>query len=303
MEEMTPVKEELTLMKPESTVIGFIGAGVMGKSMARNLMRKGYTLHVYSRTKAKAEELLQEGAAWHDSPAALAAQADVIITMVGYPQDVEQLYLGEQGLLKHARPQTILIDMTTSSPALALRIAKAAAEGGCAALDAPVSGGDIGAREARLSIMVGGGEKHFEAALPILQTLGTNIVHQGPPGAGQHTKMCNQIAIASNMIGVCEAIAYAEKAGLNPAAVLRSIETGAAGSWSLSNLAPRIMQGNFEPGFYVKHFIKDMGIALQSAEEIGLQAPGLQLAKQLYERLAANGEEDSGTQALFKLYR
>jgi len=283
--------------------IGFVGVGVMGKSMARNLMKEGHTLHVYNRTKAKAEELLQEGAVWHDSPAEIAAQADVVITMVGYPRDVEETYFGEQGLLKHARAGTVFIDMTTSSPTLAARIGEAAVAAGCSALDAPVSGGDIGAREARLSIMVGGDAETFARMEPLLKAMGTNVVHQGAAGAGQHTKMCNQIAIASNMMGVVEAIRYAEKAGLDPKTVLQSIESGAAGSWSLSNLVPRMLQGDFAPGFYVKHFIKDMGIALQSAEEMGLELYGLPLAKKLYEQLAAEGGSDLGTQALYKLYK
>lgn len=283
--------------------IGFIGIGVMGKSMVRNLMKHGYELHIYNRTKSKAEELLQEGAVWHPSPADVGAHTEAVITIVGYPQDVEETYFGEQGLLPHARPGTVFIDMTTSSPALAKRIAEAAAAKGCSALDAPVSGGDIGAREGRLSIMVGGEAETFARMEPVLRAMGTNIVHQGPAGAGQHTKMCNQIAIASNMMGVVEALVYAEQAGLNPETVLQSIETGAAGSWSLSNLAPRMMKGDFSPGFFVKHFIKDMGIALQSAEEMGLKLPGLALAKQLYEKCAAVGEADSGTQALYKLYK
>ncbi|WP_248926966.1 NAD(P)-dependent oxidoreductase [Paenibacillus hamazuiensis] len=290
-------------LSAEHTAVGFIGIGVMGKSMARNLMKKGYPVHVYSRTKAKAEDLVTEGAVWHASPAEVARQANAIITMVGYPRDVEEVYLGADGIVAAARPGSYLIDMTTSSPTLARRIYEEAGRRGLHALDAPVSGGDVGAREARLSIMVGGDREAFDAALPVFEAMGTNIVYQGVAGAGQHTKMCNQIAIASNMMGVCEALAYAEQAGLDPATVLRSIETGAAGSWSLSNLGPRMIAGNFEPGFYVKHFIKDMGIALESAEEMGLDTHGLRLAKSLYERLAAGGEENSGTQALYKMYK
>ncbi|WP_018131654.1 NAD(P)-dependent oxidoreductase [Effusibacillus pohliae] len=281
--------------------IGFIGTGVMGKSMASHLLKAGYPLLVYNRTRSKAEELVEMGAKWEQSVANLAAQADVVITMVGYPKDVEELYLGENGILANAGKGTYVIDMTTSSPTLAKKIYEAAKTKGIHALDAPVSGGDIGAREARLAIMVGGNVEDFEAMKPIFSRMGTNIVWQGEAGAGQHTKMCNQIAIASNMIGVCEAIAYAKKAGLDPERVLQSISTGAAGSWSLSNLAPRMIAGNFEPGFYVKHFIKDMQIALQSAKEMGLWTPGLELAKSLYDRLAAEGFEECGTQALFKL--
>lgn len=283
-------------------VVGFIGIGVMGKSMAAHLLRAGYQVLIYTRTKTKAEELIQQGAVWKETVAELAADCDVIITMVGYPKDVEETYLGERGILHHARPGTYVLDMTTSRPTLAKKIYEAAKEKGIYSLDAPVSGGDIGAKEARLTIMVGGDRDVFEAMLPILQKMGKNIVLQGQAGAGQHTKMCNQIAIASNMMGVCEAMAYASKAGLDPSTVLQSIEAGAAGSWSLSNLAPRMIAGNFEPGFYIKHFIKDMNIALEAAEEMKLLTPGLKLAKSLYEELAAKGEAESGTQALFKLY-
>ncbi|WP_248926245.1 NAD(P)-dependent oxidoreductase [Paenibacillus hamazuiensis] len=286
----------------ETARIGFIGTGVMGQSMVRNLIKAGYELHVYSRTKSKTDELVALGAKWHDTPAELARETNVVITMVGYPHDVEEIYLGEAGVVRHAQPGAYLIDMTTSSPSLARRIEKEAALRGCHSLDAPVSGGDVGAREARLSIMVGGETEVFDAVKPIFEALGTNIVHQGPAGAGQHTKMCNQIAIASNMIGVCEALAYAKKAGLDQATVLKSIETGAAGSWSLSNLGPRMIAGNFEPGFYIKHFIKDLGIALQAAEEMGLETHGVKLAKSLYGQLAAHGKEDKGTQALYTLY-
>ncbi|WP_268966188.1 NAD(P)-dependent oxidoreductase [Paenibacillus cymbidii] len=292
----------LAAVQPQTTAVGFIGLGVMGRSMAGHILDEGYTLHVYNRTAAKADELVARGAVRHDDPASLAVASDVIITIVGYPQDVEQLYLGESGLVASAKQGALLIDMTTSSPLLAARIAEAAAAQGKRALDAPVSGGDIGARERRLSIMVGGDESAFEAARPLFALMGTNVVHQGGPGAGQHTKMCNQIAIASNMMGVCEAIAYAEAAGLDPKTVLASIESGAAGSWSLSNLGPRIIGGNFEPGFYVKHFIKDMGIALEAAREMRLELPGLTLAESLYRRLAGLGYADKGTQALFKLW-
>ncbi|GGB39801.1 NAD(P)-dependent oxidoreductase [Fictibacillus barbaricus] len=280
--------------------VGFIGTGVMGKSMAGHLINAGYPVHVYTRTKEKAEDLLQKGAHWADTPKEIAKNCDVIITMVGYPKDVEEIYLGAEGLVAHAKEGSYLIDMTTSSPQLAQKIGRTAAERNIAALDAPVSGGDIGARDAKLSIMVGGDESAFQAIEPIFTKMGTNVVYQGKAGSGQHTKMCNQIAIASGMIGVCEAILYAEKAGLDPETVLKSIESGAAGSWSLSNLAPRMLKGDFAPGFYVKHFIKDMTIALNSAEEMGLMTPGLTLAKKLYDELAEMGEENSGTHALYK---
>jgi 3-hydroxyisobutyrate dehydrogenase len=283
-------------------VIGFIGTGVMGKGMIRNLLNAGYKVTVYSRTKEKAEDLLPFGAEWKETVAELAAQADVIITMVGYPHDVEEVYLADHGILANAKKGTYVIDMTTSKPSLAQKIYQEAAAKELHALDAPVSGGDVGAREGRLSIMAGGDQHAFDAMKPIFESMGTNIVLQGEGGAGQHTKMCNQIAVAASMIGVCESISYAKKAGLDPATVLKSIESGAAGSWSLSNLAPRMMAGNFEPGFYIKHFIKDMQIALESAQEMGLMTPGLELTKSLYDKLAAEGEENSGTQALFKLY-
>ena len=282
--------------------IGFIGLGVMGKSMARNLLKVGYPLLVYTRTKEKANDLIAEGAVWKETVAALAKEADVVITMVGYPKDVEVVYFGEEGILANVKEGTYLIDMTTSTPSLAEKIYKAAKERNVYALDAPVSGGDIGAKEGKLTIMVGGDEEVFFACKPIFEALGTNIVLQGKAGAGQHTKMCNQIAIASNMIGVCEALAYAKRAGLDPFKVLESISQGAAGSWSLSNLGPRMLSGDFKPGFYVKHFIKDMKIALEEAEKMNLQLPGLALAKSMYEELAKAGEENSGTQALYKRY-
>jgi len=291
----------MTLNK-EKTLIGFIGTGVMGRSMAANLMNAGYKVIVYNRTKVKAQELIEKGAIWKDTVAEVAHEAKVIITMVGYPKDVREVYFGKNGIIENARAGSYLIDMTTSQPKLAVEIYEAAKVRNLYALDAPVSGGDVGAREGRLSIMVGGDAEAFEAVKPIFEAMGKNIVLQGGAGAGQYTKMCNQIAIASNMLGVCEAMAYAKKAGLDPKRVLKSIESGAAGSWSLSNLAPRMLSGDFKPGFYIKHFIKDMKIALESAKEIGLKTPGLELALSIYEDLSQQGEENSGTQALFKYY-
>lgn len=286
----------------ENTAVGFIGIGVMGKSMARNLMRGGYRMHIHTRTKATAAGLIEEGAIWEDSVASLSAKCQVVFTIVGFPPDVEEVYLGEQGILANIQAGGYVVDMTTSRPDLAARIAEEAARKGVHALDAPVSGGDIGAREARLSIMVGGARKDFEAVQPLFALLGKNVVLQGKPGSGQHAKMCNQICIAANMMGICESLAYARKSGLDPETVLKSIESGAAGSWGLSNLAPRIMKSDFSPGFYVKHFIKDMTIALESAEAMGVELPGLKLARELYQKLAAAGGADYGTQALFKLY-
>lgn len=287
----------------KKSTIGFVGTGVMGKNMARNLQLAGYPLHIYTRTKEKAQELIHSGAVWKDTIADLANSSDVIITMVGYPSDVEEVYFGEHGILHHARKGSYIIDMTTSKPSLAIEIYEQAISKGIYALDAPVSGGDIGAKNGTLAIMIGGDQHVFEKLSPIFNTLGNNIVLQGKAGAGQHTKLANQIAIASNMIGVCEAITYAEKAGLDSTNVLKSISTGAAGSWSLSNLAPRMIAEDFAPGFYIKHFIKDMIIAIESAQEMGLATPGLSLSLELYQRLADMGEENSGTQALIKLLR
>ncbi|KFM99492.1 NAD(P)-dependent oxidoreductase [Bacillus clarus] len=289
-------------MEREISSIGFIGTGVMGKSMVRHLMQGGYKVHVYNRTKEKAADLLKEGANWCSTPKELVENVDVVMTMVGYPHDVEEVYFGADGILEHANEGTIAIDFTTSTPTLAKRIYAAGKEKAVYTLDAPVSGGDVGAKEGRLAIMIGGEQEVYEICLPLFEKLGTNIQLQGPAGSGQHTKMCNQIAIASNMIGVCEAVAYAKKAGLNPDKVLQSISTGAAGSWSLSNLAPRMLKEDFEPGFYVKHFMKDMKIALDEAEKLQLPVPGLTLAKSLYEELIEDGEEDSGTQVLYKKY-
>lgn len=283
-------------------VIGFVGTGVMGKSMVKHLLNAGNIVNIYTRSKEKADELVQLGAKWC-SLQDVAKQSQIIFTMVGFPHDVEEVYLGGNGILTNAESGTYVIDMTTSSPTLAADIYEKAKERGIYSLDAPVSGGDIGARDATLTIMVGGDEEAFQELESVFQILGKNIVYQGKAGAGQHTKMCNQIAIASGMVGVCEAMAYAERSGLDPEKVLQSISAGAAGSWSLSNLAPRMLQGNFEPGFYVKHFIKDMKIAIEEAEKMKLEVPGLSQAIQLYEKLAELGEANSGTQALYKLWR
>ncbi len=283
-------------------VIGFIGLGVMGNSMAGHLQNAGYALNVYNRTKERAQSLIDKGSKWQDSVADVAANSNIIITIVGFPHDVEEVYLGAEGIIANAEPGSLLIDMTTSKPNLAQQIANDAAARNIASVDAPVSGGDLGAKEARLSIMVGANEDAFERAKPILEIMGKNIVLQGPAGSGQHTKMCNQIAIAPLMIGVVEAMEYAKQSGLEPFTVLKSIESGAAGSWSLSNIAPRALKEDFAPGFYVKHFIKDMGIAIDSAREMNLDLPGLLLAKKLYDKLAELGYENDGTQALFRLY-
>jgi 3-hydroxyisobutyrate dehydrogenase len=283
--------------------IAFIGIGVMGKSMAKNLLNGKNNLAIYTRTKEKALELIESGAVWHDTVRDAVKNADAVISMVGYPKDVEDIYLGRDGIIASAKPNALLIDMTTSSPSLAKKIYNEAGKKNLRALDAPVSGGDIGAQNATLSIMAGGDKKDFAAAQPIFSLMGKNIRHMGSAGAGQYTKMANQIAIASNMMGVCEAIFYAEKMGLDAHEVLAAISSGAAGSWSLSNLAPRILKDDFSPGFFVKHFIKDMKIAVESAREMNLTLPGLELALSLYEKLAANGGENYGTQALIKVLK
>jgi 3-hydroxyisobutyrate dehydrogenase len=253
---------------------------------------------VYSRTRDKAEPLLAAGATWADSPRAVAAAADVIFTMVGFPRDVRDVYFGAAGVLASARRGSLFVDMTTTEPTLAREIHGAARQKGGNAVDAPVSGGDVGARNRALSIMIGGDEEAVAAVMPLFEILGKNIVHQGGPGAGQHTKMCNQIVIAGTMIGVCESLVYAYRAGLQPELMLQSIRSGAAGCWSLENLAPRVLKGNFEPGFLVEHFIKDMGIALAEAQQMGLAMPGLALVHQLYLALQAQGHGRRGTQAL-----
>jgi 3-hydroxyisobutyrate dehydrogenase len=285
---------------PGHTRIGWVGLGVMGSSMAAHLLEAGYELTLHTRTRGKADGLLARGAAWAESPEAVATVSDVVFSMLGYPAEVREVVLGPQGILGGLPSGGIVVDMTTSEPALAEEVATAAAARGAAALDAPVSGGDSGAREARLSIMVGGDDATFQAVLPCLECMGKTIVLQGGPGTGQHTKMVNQTLIASTMVGVCEALLYAHGAGLDPERVLDSVSSGAAGSWSLSNLAPRILEGDFEPGFYVEHFVKDMGIALEEARRRGLELPGLALARGLYAELVAQGGARQGTQALVR---
>jgi 3-hydroxyisobutyrate dehydrogenase len=266
--------------------------------MCAHLLDQGFAATVYSRTREKAASLLEKGAAWADSPRAVAAQTDVIFSIVGFPHDVRQVILGEQGALAGCKTGDILVDMTTSEPSLAQEIAAAGGAKGVHSVDAPVSGGDIGAREARLSIMIGGEREVVDALMPCFTAMGKTIVYQGGAGAGQHTKMVNQTLIATNMIGVCEALLYAHRAGLDLSTVMESVASGAAGSWSLSNLGPRIIDGNFDPGFFVEHFIKDMGIALAEAKRMGLALPGLALAHQLYIALQAQGHGRDGTHAL-----
>ncbi len=286
-------------VEPGRTRVGWIGTGVMGRWMCQHLMTKGYAATVYNRTRDKAQPLLDAGAAWADTPRALAQRCDVVFAIVGFPRDVREVFLGPQGALAGSRPGTVLVDMTTSEPSLAQEIYQAARGKGVSAIDAPVSGGDVGARNAALSIMVGGDAEVVEAIRPLFECMGKTIVHQGPAGAGQHTKMVNQVLIATNMIGVCEALLYGHKAGLDLKTVLQSVGGGAAASWSLNNLGPRIIDRNFEPGFFVEHFIKDMGIALDEARRMNLSLPGLALANQLYIALQAQGFGRKGTQALY----
>ncbi len=286
----------------QKPVVGFIGLGVMGKSMAGHILEAGYPLYVYNRTKSKADELLQKGAVWTDSPKAISEKAEYIFTIVGFPEDVEEIYLGKDGLITNGRPDTYMIDMTTSSPTLAKKLYEKGKDKGIHVLDAPVSGGDIGAKEARLVIMAGGDYEVYKKVLPLFQVMGKKIDYFGEAGSGQHTKMANQIAIASGMIGVCESLVYAKKSGLDVQKVVDLISTGAAASFSLSSYAPRILKEDYSPGFFIKHFIKDMTIALSEAEKMGIDLPGLKLTKQMYEKLAEMGEENSGTQALYKYW-
>lgn len=281
-----------------TTRIGWIGTGVMGRSMCGHLMAKGYQATIYSRTRDKAADLIAKGAAWASSPKEVAEKSDVIFSIVGFPADVREVILGTQGALAGAKAGSVIVDMTTSEPSLAREIDAAARAKGIFSLDAPVSGGDIGARNAALSIMVGGEATVVEAVRPLFECMGKSIIHQGAIGAGQHTKMVNQILIAGNMVGVCEALMYAFRAGLDVEKVLQTVGGGAAGSWSLNNLGPRILKGDYEPGFFVEHFIKDMGIALSEAKAMGLVVPGLALVHQLYLAVQAQGMGRKGTQAL-----
>ena len=284
--------------EPGNTRIGWIGTGVMGKSMCGHLVDKGYQATVHTRTREKAQPLLDKGAVWADTPKAVAEQSDIVFAIVGFPSDVREVFIGEQGALAGSEPGNVLVDMTTSEPSLAQEIYEAARAKGVASVDAPVSGGDVGARNAALSIMVGGDTEAVEAVMPCFEAMGKTIKHQGPAGAGQHTKMVNQVLISTMMIGVCEGLLYAYKAGLDPTRVLESVGTGAAGSWSINNLGPRIIDRNFEPGFFVEHFIKDMGIALAESRKMGISLPGLALAEQLYQAVNAQGFGRKGTQAL-----
>ncbi|MFO7985936.1 MAG: NAD(P)-dependent oxidoreductase [Desulfatiglandaceae bacterium] len=279
--------------------LGWIGTGVMGASMAGHLQQGGHELWVYNRTKEKAKGLMDRGARWCDSPAQVAKNVETVFTIVGHPEDVEAVYFGENGVFSSGTEMDIMVDMTTSQPSLAKTIAKRAESMGTESLDAPVSGGDVGAREGTLAIMVGGKQEIFDRVFPLFELMGTTISYMGGPGMGQHTKVCNQILVAGNMIGACESLLYAARQGLDVQQVIDIIGKGAASSWSINNLGPRIAQGNYDPGFFVEHFIKDMGIALAEARAIGLSLPGLALVQQLYIAAKAQGHGRSGTQALF----
>ena len=285
-------------IEPGTTKIGWIGTGVMGASMVGHLIDAGFSATVFSRTKSKSDPLIAKGAKWADSPKAVAEASDVVFSIVGFPKDVREVMLGSNSALAGSKAGNILVDMTTSDPSLAVEISNAAKEKGVFSVDAPVSGGDVGAKNGALSIMIGGEKEIVDALRPCWDAMGKTIVHQGAAGSGQHTKMVNQILIATNMIGVCEALLYGHKAGLDLPTVLESVGSGAAGSWSLSNLGPRIMNNNFDPGFFVEHFIKDMGIALAEAKQMGLSLPGLALSHQLYLAVQAQDHGRDGTHAL-----
>lgn len=280
--------------------IGFIGLGVMGKSMAGHLMKAGHELYVYSRTKAKCGDIIEKGAHWCDTPKAVAENTDIVFTIVGFPKDVEEVYLGENGLIEGTKEGMIFCDMTTTKPSLDIQIGKELEKKGASMCDAPVSGGDSGARNATLSIMAGADKATFDALLPYFNIMGKSITHMGELGAGQHTKMANQIVIAGTMCGVSEALVYGARAGLDTEKMVQTISKGAAGCWTLDNLAPRVLKDDLAPGFMVDHFIKDMGIALEEAEKMELVLPSLALTKQLYLSLKANGMGRNGTQALVK---
>lgn len=282
--------------------VAFVGTGVMGAAMAHNLLQAGYPLVVHNRSRAKAEPLLADGASWADSAGEAASRAEITITIVGYPHDVEQVYLGTGGIVDRAVPGALLIDMTTSTPSLAIRIAAAAAARGLTALDAPVSGGDVGARNGTLTIMAGGDRAGFERALPLFEVMGKTYSHMGGPGAGQHTKMANQIGIAGTMLGLVEALQYAKAAGLDLEKTHAALSGGGANSWSWGAYGPRILAGDFAPGFFVKHFVKDLRIAIAEARALGLTLPGLELAEKLYARLMEHDGAELGTQALWLLY-
>lgn len=286
----------------EKMSVGFIGIGVMGHSMAGHILEAGYPLFVYNRTKSKAESLLESGAVWCENPAQIAEKADIVLTIIGYPEDVESVYLGRKGLFQACRPGQVFVDLTTSKPSLAQQLAEEGMKRQVIVLDGPVSGGDLGAKAGRLTVMLGGDPEGLEIVRPVLETFSAHIFHHGPAGSGQHAKAANQIMIAGTMTGMTETLRYAKASGLALDLVIETLSGGAANNWSLANYGPRILKQDYSPGFFVKHFIKDLGIALEEAEGLGLELPGTDLAYQLYQELAADGGEDLGTQALIKLW-
>ena len=286
----------------DKKILGFIGTGVMGASMAGHLLEAGHEVHVYNRTKERALPLVERGAVWEDTPADIAAKCDVVFTIVGFPRDVEEVYLSKRGLVENARSGAVLVDMTTSSPKLARKIYAAGKKRGIGILDAPVTGGDRGAREATLTIFAGGDKEDFEKVLPYFEIMGRTIKHMGGAGDGQNAKLGNQIVIAGTMTGMCEALAFAKSCGLDLNEFIEAVGGGSAATWSLKNYGPRILKGYFAPGFFVKHYIKDMKLAEEAANEMELDLPALTVTRELYEELAEGGYEDSGTQALYCLY-
>ena len=286
----------------DKKIIGFIGTGVMGASMAGHLLAAGNEVHVYNRTKEKADGLVAKGAIWEETPAEIARKCDFIFSIVGFPADVEEVHLGKKGLIGNCKEGAVVVDMTTSSPRLAKRIYDAGKKCGTKVLDAPVTGGDKGARDATLTIFVGGDKDAFEAALPYFKTMGRTVKHMGGSGDGQRSKLANQIVIAGTMTGMCEAMAFAKSCGLNVKELLEAVGGGSANTWSLANYGPRILKGDFEPGFFIKHYIKDMKLAEEAADEMELDLPALTLTRELYEEVAEGGFADKGTQALYCLY-
>ncbi len=294
-----PCRFKAKLQEMKDKIIGWIGTGLMGNPMVKHLLKAGYKVNVYNRTKSKAEDLIAMGCTWFDTPAALTAQSDVVVTIIGFPKDVEECYFGAEGIFKELKSGMILVDMTTTKPSLAIRIAEEAEKKGAAFIDAPVSGGQVGAINGNLSIMIGGKKETVDEVTPLFEAFGKNIVYQGKAGAGQHTKMCNQITIAGTLIGVCEGLIYGKKAGLDLNTLLESISKGAAGCWSLDILAPKIVKKDWSPGFSIDNFVKDLKIALEEAEAMQLSLPGLALVKQLYLAVQAMGQGGAGNQGLY----
>jgi len=287
------------LISNENTRIGWIGTGIMGRPMCGHVLSGGYRTSIYNRTKSKAEELINKGAVWCTSPEEVAKNSDIIITILGYPEDVREVYFGKEGIFTSLKSGTVLVDMTTTEPSLSIEIYNKAKDKGVYAVDAPVSGGDVGAINAKLSIMVGGDEEIVSSIIPLLKLLGHQIVYEGGPGAGQHTKVCNQITVGGVMTGICEALLYSYKAGLDPDTMIKTVCAGAASTWLMENLGPRIIDNDFKPGFFVEHFIKDLGIAIAECKRMNLDLPGLNLSMELYEKTRDLGYGKLGTQALF----